>query len=72
MLDILVGQVMDNTLSTLTTMPKDWVYDTLKTIDNNTPSYEELLSDMMDRSIELEHYELCSIIKRIQDERNNS
>jgi hypothetical protein len=72
MLDILVGQVMDNTLSTLTTMPKDWVYDTLKKIDNNTPSYEELLSDMMDRSIELEHYELCSIIKRIQDERNNS
>ena len=72
MLDILVGQVMDNTLSTLTTMPKDWVYDTLKKIDNNTPSYEELLFDMMDRSIELEHYELCSIIKRIQDERNNS
>lgn len=72
MLDILVGQVMDNTLSTLTTMPKDWVYDTLKKIDNDTPDYEELLSDMMDRSIELEHYELCSIIKRIQDERNNS
>jgi hypothetical protein len=72
MLEVLVGQVMDNTLSTLLTMPKEWVYDTLKEIDNHTEDYEILLSDMMGRSIELEHYELCSIIKRIQDERNNN
>jgi hypothetical protein len=72
MLEILVGQVMDNTLSTLLTMPKDWVYNTLKEIDNNTEDYEDLLSTMMDRSIELEHYEICSIIKKIQDERDDS
>lgn len=72
MLEILVGQVMDNTLSTLLTMPRDWVYNTLKEIDNNTEDYEDLLSTMMDRSIELEHYEICSIIKKIQDERDDS
>ena len=72
MLEILVGQVMDNTLSTLLTMPRDWVYNTLKEIDNDTEDYEDLLSTMMDRSIELEHYEICSIIKKIQDERDDS
>lgn len=72
MLEILVGQVMDSTLSTLLTMPRDWVYNTLKEIDNNTDDYEDLLSTMMDRSIELEHYEICSIIKKIQDERDDS
>ena len=39
MLEVLVGQVMDNTLSTLLTMPKDWVYDTLKQIDNHTEEH---------------------------------
>lgn len=72
MLEILVGDVMDDTIEKLLMMPRDWVYKTLKGIDNNTEDYEELLDTMMERSIFLEHYELCSIIKTIQDERNNS